>query len=215
MSPMWAGRAVLLLIVFPLVGVAGQSTPERSPAKLTQWLSRQNYTVRFVYNAPVDLDFPPLPTTFRQAEGHGPAAGAWTTGTPLGLTEWISPEEMRGLAEGLERLNLVWDVSFKPMVFRKELVEPPPPPGSARMRWKIPMQRRKEAMEIDVTCDAGSAVADLPAAKICSAMKGIAPVFRDHFAIDVFRDAREDWGCKVPSFRYYQHQPWRPGIPQE
>jgi hypothetical protein len=210
MTSGWIWRGLSVLISFPLVGAAGQRKPERSPAVLTGWLQQKNYAVRFVYMAPIGYNHAPTPTTFRQVQAHSPRAGAWTTGFPLGLTQWISPEEMKGLAQGLEKLNLVWDLSSKPMVFRKEPIEPPPPPDSAVPPWKVVTPRHKRAMEIDVTCDAGSAVGDLPAARICAAMKGVAPVFHNHNAIDVFRDAREEWGCKVPSFRYYNIEPFKP-----
>ena len=86
MKSKWVGRALLLLLTFPLMGVAGQVKAERSPVALTQWLGQKNYAIRFVYVAPVSVTFGPnMPTTFRQAEVLGPRAGAWTPGFPLGL----------------------------------------------------------------------------------------------------------------------------------
>lgn len=210
MSRMWVGKVLLVLLTLPVAGWAGQRKPERNPAGPVEWLGRKSYAIRFVYIAPISYDFLPIPTIFRQAGGGGCRAGVWTTESWLGLTQWISPEEMRGLAEGLEKLNLVWDISSKPMVFRRERIEPPPPADSLTPPWKLPMPRHPGAMEIDVTCDAGSAVADLPAARICDAMKGLAGVFRNHNAVDAFRDARAEWGCKVRSFRYYNVEPFKP-----
>ncbi len=191
-------------------GAPAQGRREVDAAILAKWLNEKNYAIRFVYIAPISYNHVPTPTTFRQVERRDPRYGTWTTGFPLGLTQWVSPEAMKGLAEGLAKLNLVWDISSKPMVFRRERIEPPPPPDSLTPPWKLPVPRHKGTMEIDVTCDAGSAVADLPAARICGAMKRVAPAFHSHHAIDAFRDAREEWGCKVSGFRYYNVEPFKP-----
>jgi hypothetical protein len=192
-------KAFLLLMMFPLFGAAGQKKPGRSPCVLTEWLQQKNYAVRFVYVAPISVTFGPnTPATFRQVQAHSPHAGAWTTGFPLGVTQWISPNEMKGLAERLEKLNLVWDISPKPMVFRKELIEPPPPPDSLIRPWKLPEPRHKGTMEIDVTCDAGSAVADLPVERICASMRKLASGLHEHQDIEAFRCELVNWGCKAP-----------------
>jgi hypothetical protein len=123
----------------------------------------------------------------------------------LGLTQWISPEEMKGLVEGLVGLGLVWDVSPKPMVFRREPVEPPPPPPL--WPWKVVMPRRKGTMEVDVTCDGGSAVADLPSEGVCSVMEQLDRAFTNPTAMHIFRSERDEWGCKVPGFNPYETLP--------
>ena len=199
MTSKWAAKTLLLLLTLPLIGAAGQRKPERSPAVLTEWLGQKNYAIRFVYIAPISVTFgPDTPTTFRQAGAQSPRVGTWTTGFPLGLTQWISPGEMKSLAEGLEVLNLVWDVSPRPMVFRRERIEPPPPPDSLRRPWKLPVPRHKGTMEIDVTCDAGSAVAGLPVARICASMEKLASAFHNRHAVEVFRCELVEWGCKAP-----------------
>ncbi len=198
MTSKWAAKTLLLLLALPLIGAAGQRKPERRPAVLTEWLGQKNYAIRFVYVAPISYDFPPMPTIFRQVQERGPRAGAWTTQYWLGLTQWISPQEMKSLAEGLEGLNLVWDVSPRPMVFRRERIEPPPPPDSLTPPWKLPVPRRRGTMEIDVTCDAGSAVAGLPVARICASMERLASAFHNRHAVEVFRCELVEWGCKAP-----------------
>lgn len=204
------GRSVLLFLGLLWVSAAGQGQAERKPAILTKCLQEKNYAIRFVYDPPISQDHVITPTTFKQVETRDPRYGTWSTDVPLGLTQWISPEEMKGLAEGLAELNLVWDVSPKPMVFRKELKEPPPPPPL--WPWKVVMPRREGTMEIEVTCDAGSAVADLAQEKVCSSMERLDRVFHTPAAVDTFRDVRQEWGCKVPGFRLgYRPQPPKHG----
>jgi hypothetical protein len=194
--PISRSSLLLFALAFPHGVVQGQGV--RSPAVLREWLHERNYAVRFVYNPPVPQDNVVTPTIFRQAGRRDPRYGTWSTKFPEGLTQWISPREMASLAEGLEKLSLTWDVSRKPISFRRERVEPPPP--SPRSLWKVPMARRKGTMEIDVTCDAGSAVADLPSEKVCNSVDGLASAFRNREAVETFRDVRRVWGCKVSGF---------------
>lgn len=193
--------ALLLLLVQPLAsGTSPHAQGVPNPRVLIQWLRQKNYAVRFVYNPPVFRPHVVTPATLRQVERNDPRYGTWSQGPPFqGVTMWISPGEMRELVEGLLHLNLAWDLSSKPMTFARERIEPPPPPPL--LPWKVPAARKRETMEIDVTSDAGSAVADLPAERVCSSMAGLDGSLRAPDAVYLFRMERLDWGCKIPGFR--------------
>jgi len=198
MSSIRISRALVPLMTLLLISAAGQGQGEGKPAILTACLHEKNYTIRFVYNPPIPQTNVIKSTTFKQVETRDARYGTWSTDVPLGLTQWISPEEMKALAEGLANLKLAWDVSRKPMVFRKELEEPPPPPPL--WRWKVVMPRREGTMEIDATCDAGSAVADLPSERVCRVMEHLDGAFTNPTVVHTFRSARDEWGCRVPGF---------------
>lgn len=188
---------ILLICCSPaVVSVTGQGHVERTPTLLNKCLHEKNYAIRFVYDPPVFQTNVVTPTTFKQVETQDPRYGEWSTDYPLGLTQWISPGEMERLAEGLGKLNLVWTESNEPMVFRKELKEPPNPIAP----WKVIMPRRVGTMEIDATCDAGSAVADLPSQRVCTVMEQLDGAFTTPTAVRTFRSERDEWGCKVPGF---------------
>jgi hypothetical protein len=187
-----------MLFVLILCEGLAQAQGERNPAVLLGWVHEKDCAVRFVYRPPNSEDFPVLPLILRRAMREDPRYGTWSTLMPEGLTQWISPEEMESLVEALEKLNLTWDISRQPISFARQPKEPPPPPPS--LPWKMPMARRTSTMEIDITSDAGSAVADLPSEKVCCSMERLDRAFHIPIAVYHFRGSRLDWGCKVPGF---------------
>ena len=198
-------RRLMILSWLLLVLVTACSQGKSGPPVPTRWLHEKNFGVRFVYDPPVDQANTVWPITFKQVEKQDPRCGTWSNVVPLGLTQWVSEEEMRDFVAGLQKLGLEWEVSPKPMVFRKELKEPPPSPPT--LPWKVPASKHEGTMEIDITCDGGSAVAYLPSGKVCSAMKPLATAFESHNAKDNYWDSLGQWGCEVPDFRYYRFEP--------
>lgn len=154
--------------------------------------------VRFVYFPPRGLNHIPEPLILRQARRQDPHFGTWSTLMPQGVTQWISPEEMQSFLAGLEKLDLPWEVSRNPMSFRR--VRKEPPVHFPMLSSRIPMSRKKGTMEIDVTSEAGSAVAFLASKKVCASMKPMVDAFRIPMAIYAFQGTLLYWGCKVPGF---------------
>jgi hypothetical protein len=159
---------------------------------------KKDCSVRFVYNPPISQDNIVMPVILRQASKGDSHYGKWSTLVPEGITQWISPTEMEGVIEALQKLGLEWDMSRNPISFSRKAVKPPPP--FPNFRWKLPMARREGTMEIDVNTGAGSFIADLPSKDVCSAMKRLDPVFRISIATYNFRGMRVVWGCKVPGY---------------
>jgi hypothetical protein len=191
-------QSLLLCYGLTLASATAQQRAGQEAALLSEGLHEKNYAVRFVYNPPVGETHVVTPTTFRQVETEDPRFDTWSTRFSLGLTMWISPQDMKRLAEGLGKLNLAWTESNEPMVFREELVQPPPP--EPHSRWKVIMPRRVGTMEVDVTCDAGSTVADLASERVCPVMEELERAFTTPTALYIFRSARDEWGCEVPGF---------------
>jgi len=119
---------------------------------------------------------------------------------------WLSVEEMKRLAEGLAKLNLIWTESGEPMVFQKE-PRVPPDPLLPFVPWKPIKPRREGTMEIDVTSNGGSAVADLPSERVCGVVEQLDGAFTTPTAINIFRSERDEWGCKVPGFNPHETLP--------
>jgi hypothetical protein len=191
-------KSLSLLLAVALCGGAAQGQAARGPALLPKWAHEGNCSVRFVYNPPIPQDNIVIPLILRQTTEQDSRYGTWSTLVPEGLTQWISAWEMQSLVARLEKLNLAWDVSLRRISFSREPKVPPPPPPS--LPWKMPMARRVGTMEIDITSDAGSAVADLPSAQVCGSMKRLDPAFQIPIAVYSFRGTRLQWGCKVPGF---------------
>jgi len=187
-----------LLFFLVLCEGSAQAQGERTSALLPRWVHEKHCAVRFVYNPPIGEDFPQIPLILRRATREDPRYGTWSTLMPEGLTQWISPEEMESLVEALEKLSLNWDIFQQPTSFARQRIEPPPPPP--HLPWRIPMARRTGTMEIDITSDAESAVADLPSAEVCRSMERLDPAFHIPIAVYNFRGTRLGWGCKVPGF---------------
>jgi len=208
-----AGRilqSLSLLFALMLWVEAAQGQAARGPAVLPKWAHEGNCAVRFVYNPPIPQDNIVIPLILRQTTEQDSRYGTWSTLVPEGLTQWISPQEMQRLVDRLEKLNLAWDMSPKPISFSREPKVPPPPPPS--MPWKMPMARRVGTMEIDITSDAGSAVADLPSDQVCGSMKRLDPAFQIPIAVYTFRGTRLQWGCSVPGFNPAKRpEPPKPG----
>jgi hypothetical protein len=202
-------KSLLLLFVLVLCHGSAQAQGERSSVVLPRWVHEKDCAVRFVYNPPIGEDFPQIPLILRRGTREDPRYGTWSTLMPEGLTQWISPGEMDSLVGALEKLNLTWDVSQRPISFTRQPIEPPPPPP--HLPWRIPMARRTGTMEIDITSAAGSAVADLPSKEVCGSMRRLDPAFHIPIAVYNFRGARLGWGCKVPGF----HLANRPEPPKE
>jgi hypothetical protein len=109
---------------------------------------------------------------------------------------WISLEEMQNLLKGLAELDVPWNDSATPRKFEKELDEHPLLP---EMPYKTPQPIGK-GMEIDVSCDAGSAETDLAPERICDSMERLDSTLQTPTAVFFFRSYRDLWGCKVPGF---------------
>jgi hypothetical protein len=191
-------KSSALLFALMLCAGAAQGQAARGPAVLPKWAHEGDCAVRFVYNPPIPQDNIVIPLILRQTTEQDPRYGTWSTLVPEGLTQWISTREMQSLVDRLEKLNLMWDVSLKPISFSREPKVPPPPPP--HLLWKMPMARRVGTMEIDITSDAGSAVADLPSDQVCGSMERLDPAFQIPIAVYTFRGTRLQWGCKVPGF---------------
>lgn len=189
-----------LFCLFILAPCARSEMDRRASANavLSTCVHKKGCAVRFVYDPPISKNFPPVPAIWRPANEQDPRLGTWHLLMPQGVTQWISPDEMRDLLDGLENLDLSWEVSKTPLSFRRVRIEPPPPPPM--LPWKIPMSRKKGTMEIDVTSEAGSAVAFLASKKVCASMKPLVHAFRIPISIYGFKGALLDWGCKVPGF---------------
>jgi len=181
-----------------LASARGQDRAGYPPALLTNTLQK-NYAVRFVYDPPVDKDDVVTPVTFTEVETEDPRFDTWSTDPVLGLKFWLSPGEMKGLAGGLAKLDLVWTESRESMVFHREARQPPDP-LLPFVQWKAVTARRVGTMEIDVTCDGGSAAADLPSEKVCNVMEQLDGAFTTPTALNIFRSKRDEWGCRVPGF---------------
>jgi hypothetical protein len=182
----------LLLCAYAALGQTG-----RAPGVLPKWAHKENCAVRFVYNPP-KADSPVTPLILRQTVAKDPRYGTWSSLYPEGLTQWISNQEMENLVEALEKLNLKWDVSEKPISFARVPIEPPPAPP--KVPWKMPLARLRGTMEIDLTSDAGSAVADLHPEQVCGSMEQLDRAFYTPIAAYNFRGYRLSWGCEVPGF---------------
>lgn len=180
-------------------------------AVLSTCVQEKGCAVRFIYSPPRPLTHLPEPLILRQARKQDPRFGTWSTLVPQGLTQWISPEEMRSFLGGLEKLGLTWEVSKKPMSFRRVRIEPPV--HFPMLSYKIPRSRKKGMMEIDVTSEAGSAVAFLASKKVCTSMKPLVHSFRIPIAVYTFKGMLLFWGCKVPGFNL-ANRPEPPGHAQ-
>ena len=186
-----------LLIFVPYAkGEMGRKTCTN--AVLSMCAQERGCAVRFVYAPPRSLNHIPMPLILRQTGRQDPHYGTWSTLVPQGLTQWISPAEMRSFLKGLDKLDLSWEVSKKPMSFRRVRIEPPPP--FPMLRFKLPMSRERGTMEIDVTSEAGSAVAFLASREVCSSMTPLVRAFRVPIAIYNFKGTLLYWNCKVPGF---------------
>lgn len=191
-------KSLSLLFAIILCWGTARGQAARGPAVLPKWAHEGNCAVRFVYNPPIPQDHVVIPLILRQTPRQDSRYGTWSTLFPEGLTQWISPREMQSLVDRLERLNLVWDVSPNPISFSREPIVPPPPPPDPP--WKMAMPRRVGTMEIDITSDAGSAVADLPSDQVCGSTERLDSAFHVPIAVYNFRGTRLVWGCKVPGF---------------
>ena len=173
-----------------LLGASGSDWGRSNPKSLPECIGKSNLAIRFYYR-PSTEDHIVTPLIFRQVSENDPVFGTWSNDYPTGVTTYISPGEMRRLGEALAKLGLEWQDSPKPLSF--EIPRDPISP------WRVPPPRGG-GMEIDITCDTGSAVASLPQERVCRSMKELDPVFSTPMAIYNFRGYRLDWGCKVPNF---------------
>lgn len=190
---------LLCVLAFAACARAEAGGKASANAVLATCVQVRGCAVRFVYDPPnPQASFPAIPTIFRLARRQDPRYGTWSTLVPQGLTQWISPEEMRRFLDGLEGLTLSWEVSKKPMSFRRVRLEPPPPPP--QIPWKYPMSRKRGMLEIDVTSEAGSAVAFLASKKVCASLTPLAEAFRIPIAAYNYKGTLDYWDCKVPGF---------------
>jgi hypothetical protein len=194
---MLSWQSFLLCYAFAWASAAGRQRAEQAPKLLSEGLQKKNYAIRLIYHPRSEVHVV-RPTTFRQVDPEDPRYDTWSTRVPLGLTMWISPQDMKRLSEGIGKLNLAWSESDQRMVFREELIEPPP--AAPLSSWKVIMPRRAGTMEVDVTCDAGSAVTDLASERVCPVMEQLEGAFTTPTALYIFRSARDEWGCKIVGF---------------
>jgi len=187
----------LLLIGFGAALVAAPAQQPSQPQReiLTKCLHDENCAMRFLFEPP-DLDHVVPAAIFRVAREKDHRYGTWTSNLTVGDTIWIGPEEMQKLVTGLEELSVTWIESPTPREFKEELNEHPLIP---EMPYKIPRPSGR-GMEIDVSCDAGSAETDLAREKICNSMEHLDRDLQTPIAVLLFRSFRDNWGCKVPGF---------------
>ena len=198
-------RCLMVCCVLAPVGAEGQNQAGQAPALLTN-TAQKNYAIRFVYDRRINKDDVVRPITFEQVETEDWRFDTWSTEPILGLTMYLSPEQMKTLAGGLAELDLVWTQYRDPIVFHKEARQPPDR-LLPFVRWKTIMARKAGTVEIDVTCDRGSAIADLRSGRVCTAMDELDSAFTTPTARNIFRSKRNEWGCRVPGFDPHETLP--------
>ena len=97
MSISGLARTLLALLALPMTAAGGGVCGKRNPATLTKWLREKDYAVRFVYIAPISYANAPMPTIFKQVETSDPRYSTWQPQYWVGVTVWISADEMRAL----------------------------------------------------------------------------------------------------------------------
>lgn len=177
----------------PAQPLEAQSTNESPCPTLLRCLTAKDFGVRLMYWPP-ENDLPHYPTIFRPVEPTDPRAQTWSRRVPEGTTIYVTPLEMKALGEGLAKLKLKWQESTRPLSFKPERAERGSP-----LRYRVPVPRGK-GMQIDISCDGGSATTELPPERICIDMPSWDKLFAEAYARYRLQSIRWDAGCKVPGF---------------
>jgi len=134
------------------------------------------------------------PTIFQGVEPRDLRFGCWAFHWPSGSVVFVAPSEVAALGEAVAKLNLKWQESSKPISFNAEPAEPGSP-----VKYKVPVPRG-DGLQVDLTCEEGSATAELPPERMCAEMPSLEGAFESLRGLYSIQIIEHEANCKIPGF---------------
>jgi len=188
------GVALGACLLGPASGEPPGGRPQvRSGTALRRFIGAKGLAIRLMYWPP-DADHTYYPRIFLGVEPSDLNFGCWTFNWPSGTTVFVASKEVTALAEALVSLDLEWHESPRRTSFNAERAEPGSP-----VKYKVPVPRGK-GMQVDLTCDEGSATAELPADRMCAGMPTLEKAFDSPRGVYSIQLIESEAGCKLPGF---------------